>query len=64
MRDSSCLSMIPSLAKKGARVNYYDPTGEKNDFKKIKNVNFSRDIKSAIYNSDFSLLYILSGNDF
>ena len=63
MRDSSCLTMIPSLAKKGARVNYYDPTGEKNDFKKIKNVTFSRDIKSAIYNSDLVIIHT-EWNDF
>ena len=25
MRDSSTLVMIPSLAKKGAKINYYDP---------------------------------------
>ena len=31
MRDSSCLSMIPSLTKKGSKVNYYDPTGEKKE---------------------------------
>ena len=48
MRDSSSLSMIPSLHKKGAKINYFDPTGEKNDFKKLKNVTFSNDIKSAI----------------
>ena len=63
MRDSSCLTMIPSLAKKGAKVNYYDPTGEKNDFKKIKNVTFSRDIKSAIYNSDLVIIHT-EWNDF
>ena len=63
MRDSSTLIMIPSLAKKGARVNYYDPTGEKNDFKKIKNVSFSRDIKSAIHNSDLVIIHT-DWNDF
>ena len=26
MRDSSSLLMIPSLVKKGAIINYYDPT--------------------------------------
>ena len=63
MRDSSTLIMIPSLAKKGARVNYYDPTGEKNDFKKIKNVTFSKDIKSAIHNSDLVIIHT-EWNDF
>ena len=46
MRDSSCLSMIPSLVKKGAIINYYDPTGEKKEFKKFKNVYFSAEINS------------------
>ena len=63
MRDSSTLIMIPSLAKKGARINYYDPTGEKNDFKKIENVTFSQDIKSAIYNSDLVIIHT-EWNDF
>ena len=63
MRDSSTLVMIPSLAKKGARINYYDPTGEKNYFKKIKNVNFSKDIKSAIHNSDLVIIHT-EWNDF
>ena len=63
MRDSSTLVMIPSLAKKGARINYFDPTGEKNYFKKIKNVTFSQDIKSAIYNSDLVIIHT-EWNDF
>ena len=63
MRDSSTLVMIPSLAKKGAKINYYDPTGEKNFFKKIKNVTFSQDIKSAICNSDLVIIHT-EWNDF
>ena len=63
MRDSSSLSMIPSLVKRGAKVNYYDPTGEKNDFKKIKDVNFSKTIKSAIKNSDLIIIHT-EWNDF
>ena len=63
MRDSSTLVMIPSLAKKGARINYYDPTGEKNHFKKFKNVTFSENIKSAIYNSDLVIIHT-DWNDF
>ena len=63
MRDSSCLSMIPSLAKKGAKINYFDPTGEKNEFKKINNVNFSNNIKSAIRNSDLIIIHT-EWNDF
>jgi len=63
MRDSSTLTMIPSLAKKGARINYYDPTGEKNVFKKIKNVNFFKNIKSAIHKSDLVIIHT-EWNDF
>ena len=63
MRDSSCLSMIPSLIKKGAIINYFDPTGEKNEFRKIKNVSFSKDINSAIKNSDLIIIHT-EWNDF
>ena len=63
MRDSSSLSMIPSLIKKGAMVNYFDPTGEKNDFKKFKNVVFSKDIGSAIKSSDLIIIHT-EWNDF
>ena len=63
MRDSSCLSMIPSLIKKGAKVNYFDPTGEKSDFIKLKNVNFSGSIKSAIKDSDLIIIHT-EWNDF
>ncbi|MDC0396452.1 UDP-glucose/GDP-mannose dehydrogenase family protein [Candidatus Pelagibacter sp.] len=63
MRDSSSLSMIPSLYKKGAKINYFDPTGEKSEFKKFKNVIFSNDIKSAISNSDLIIIHT-EWNDF
>ena len=63
MRDSSSLSMIPALIKKGAKINYFDPTGEKNEFKKIKNVSFSNTIDSAIKNSDLIILHT-EWNDF
>ena len=63
MRDSSSLSMIPSLIKKGAKVNYFDPTGEKDDFKKLKNVIFSNNINSAIKNSDLIIIHT-EWNDF
>jgi UDPglucose 6-dehydrogenase len=63
MRDSSCLSMIPSLVKKGAKINYFDPTGEKSDFNKIKNIIFSNDIKSAIAKADLIIIHT-EWNDF
>jgi UDPglucose 6-dehydrogenase len=63
MRDSSSLFMIPSLIKKGAKINYFDPTGEKQDFKKLKNVNFSNNISSAIKDSDLIIIHT-EWNDF
>tara|TARA_B100000768_G_scaffold178231_1_gene193658 strand:+ start:651 stop:1949 length:1299 start_codon:yes stop_codon:yes gene_type:complete len=63
MRDSSCLSMMPSLVKKGAIINYYDPTGEKKEFKKFKNVSFSTEINSAIKNKDLVIIHT-EWNDF
>ena len=63
MRDSSSLFMIPSLIKKGAKVNYFDPTGEKAEFKKLKNVKFSSNINSAIKHSDLIIIHT-EWNDF
>ena len=57
MRDSPSLLMIPSLVKQGALVNYYDPTGEKNEFKKIKNVTFSKNIELALKGSDLIIIH-------
>jgi UDPglucose 6-dehydrogenase len=63
MRDSSSLSMIPSLIKKGAIVNYFDPTGEKSEFRKLKKVSFSSSINSAIKFSDLIIIHT-EWNDF
>ena len=63
MRDSSTLLMIPSLIKKGAKVNYFDPTGKKTEFKKLKNINFSNNINSAIKDSDLIIIHT-EWNDF
>ena len=63
MRDSASLYMIPSLIKKGAKINYFDPTGEKVEFKKIRNVKFSSNINSAIKNSDLIIIHT-EWNDF
>ena len=63
MRDSSCLSMIPLLIKKGAQVNYFDPTGRKEVFKRLKNVKFSNSVNSAIKDSDLIIIHT-EWNDF
>jgi len=63
MRESSSLSMIPYLSKKGAKIKYYDPTGFKKDFEKIKNVSNSSDIKAACKDSDLIIIHT-EWNDF
>ena len=56
MRDSTSLKMIPYLSKKGALINYYDPSGEKKEFRKIKNCFFKNNIKNNCYKADLVIL--------
>ena len=63
MRDSSSLTMIPILSKKGAKVSYYDPTGHKKEFNKYKNVSFEKNIKDALKKSDLIVIHT-EWNDF
>ena len=57
MRQSSSLLMIPFLQKKGAKISYYDPSGEKNEFKKLKNVQFHDNAVDACTNSDLIIIH-------
>jgi len=57
MRDSTSLSMIPYLSKKGAKICYYDPSGKKNEFKKTKNCEFINNIKDVCDNADLIILH-------
>ena len=57
MRDSTSLKMIPYLCKKGAKVSYYDPTGEKIEFSKLKNCKFEKNIKDNCKNADLIILH-------
>ncbi len=63
MRDSSSLSMIPDLAKKGAKIKYFDPTGYKKEFSKIKNVYNANTIKESLDSSDLVIIHT-EWNDF
>ena len=63
MRDSSSLSMIPLLARKGAKIAYYDPTGEKKEFQNLKNVKFIKDINATIKDSHLTIIHT-EWNDF
>jgi UDPglucose 6-dehydrogenase len=57
MRDTACLSMIPALSKKGAIIKYFDPTGFKKEFQKIKNVSYTNSIKNSVENSDLIIIH-------
>ena len=63
MRDSPSLKMIPWLSKKGAIIQYFDPTGYKNEFEKIRNVFYSQNIKNSINGSDLVIIHT-EWNDF
>ena len=57
MRQSSSLLMIPYLHKRGAKIKYYDPSGEKNNFKKFKNVTFCENVIEACKNVDLIVIH-------
>ena len=57
MRESSSLLMIPYLKKRGAIVNYFDPSGKKKEFSKLKNVFFCDNIKTACDSADLIIIH-------
>ncbi len=57
MRQSLSLFMIPFLLKKGAKINYYDPSGIKNEFSKYKNLLFCDNINKACNNADLVIIH-------
>ena len=63
MRESSSIPMIKYLNKKDAKIKYYDPSGEKNEFKKLKNVKYCTNVSSACLKSDLIVLHT-EWNDF
>jgi len=63
MRDSSSLKLIPYLSRRGAQIKYYDPTGFKKEFSKLKNVEFSQSIQDSIKGSDLIIIHT-EWNDF
>jgi len=57
MRDSPCLDMIPYLHKKGAKISYYDPTGKKKEFFKLRNCKFYNKISLVCKDADLIILH-------
>ncbi|MFL2852351.1 MAG: UDP-glucose dehydrogenase family protein [Candidatus Pelagibacter sp.] len=56
MRDSTSLFMIPYLIKKGAIISYYDPSGKKKEFNKLKNCNYTKSIKENCSSADLVVI--------
>ena len=63
MREASSIPMIEYLNKKNSKIRYYDPSGEKKEFKNLKNVNYFNNINTACLNSDLIILHT-EWNDF
>jgi len=57
MRDSTSLIMIPYLSKECSIIEYYDPTGEKKEFKGIKNCKFNNNIKEMCKDANLIILH-------
>ena len=57
MRQSPSLLMIPFLLKNGATISYYDPSGEKKEFSKFKNVSYCHEIKDACNKADLVVIH-------
>ena len=63
MREASSIPMIKYFNKKNCKITYYDPTGEKNEFKHLKNVKYSNNLSKACLNVDLIILHT-EWNDF
>ena len=57
MRQSSTLTMLPYLEKRGAIVTYYDPTGFKKEFSKLKNVKCCDSIEETCDRVDLVIIH-------
>ena len=57
MRDAASLYMIPHLHRRKATISYYDPTGEKKEFSKLKNCNYYSDPISTCKDVDLIVLH-------
>ncbi len=63
MREASSVPMIQYLNNKKCKIKYYDPSGEKNEFKGLKNVHYHNSIREACLRSDLIVIHT-EWNDF
>ena len=57
LRDSSAINLISKFIKKGAKINYYEPSGTKEILDKHKNVNYFNDIYLATQKVDLIIIH-------
>jgi len=57
LRDSSAINLISKFIKKGAKINYYEPSGTKEILDKHKNVNYFDDIYLATQKVDLIIIH-------
>jgi UDPglucose 6-dehydrogenase len=63
MREASSIPMINYFNQKKCKIRYFDPSGEKEEFKANKNVKFFKNISSACLKSDLIVIHT-EWNDF
>ena len=57
MREAASIPMIKHLNKRNCEIRYYDPSGEKKEFKNLKNVQYFRNITSACFKTDLIIIH-------
>ena len=57
LRDSSAINLISNFVKKGAKINYYEPSGTKEILDNHKNVSYFDDIYLATQKVDLIIIH-------
>ena len=57
MREAASIPMIKYLNKRNCEIRYYDPSGEKKEFKNLKNVQYFKNITSACFKTDLIIIH-------
>ena len=57
MREASSIPMINFLNKKKCKIKYFDPSGEKKEFKRFKNVKYCKNISSTCLKADLVIIH-------
>ena len=63
MREASSIPMMNYFNQKKCKIRYFDPSGEKEEFKASKNIKFFKNISSACLKSDLIVIHT-EWNDF